>query len=84
MHVCHGQIQQELSDKGVCAQDHQHFFGYAASREKNNLNQKDSYLFTPPVAPACEAADGDPKNPCFFTPAWSIELGQTKLVDLCP
>jgi hypothetical protein len=34
MHVCHGQIQQELSDKGVCAQDHQHFFGYAASREK--------------------------------------------------
>jgi hypothetical protein len=51
---------------------------------KNNLNQKDSYLFTPPVAPACGAADGDPKNPCFFTPAWSIELGQTKLVDLCP
>jgi hypothetical protein len=48
-HVCRGQIQQELSDKGVCAQDHERFFGYAAPGEKKmNTNQKDSYLFTPP------------------------------------
>jgi hypothetical protein len=26
-------------------------------------NQKDSYLFNPPVAPVCGAAYGDPKNP---------------------
>ena len=84
-HVCRGQIQQELSDKGVCAQDHERFFGYAASREKKmNSNQKDSYLFTPPVAPVCGAADGDPKNPSFHKPAWCIELAPNELHDLCP
>jgi hypothetical protein len=84
-HICRGQIQQELSDKGVCAQDHERFFGYAASGEKKmNSNQKDSYLFTPPVAPVCGAADGDPKNPSFHKPAWSIQLGETELFDLCP
>jgi hypothetical protein len=84
-HVCRGQIQQELSDRGVCAQDSERFFGYAASGEKKmNSNQKDSYLFTPPVAPVCGAADGDPKNPSFHKPAWSIKLGESELLDLCP
>ena len=49
-----------------------------------NSNQKDSYLFTPPVAPVCGAADGDPKNPSFHKPAWSIQLGESALLDLCP
>jgi hypothetical protein len=58
-------------------------------------NQKDSYLFTPPpcctclwccppVAPVCGAANGDPKNPSFHKPAWSIQLGESELLDLCP
>jgi hypothetical protein len=77
-HVCRGQVQQELSNKGVNPQDNESFFGYAASGEKKmNSNQKDSYLFTPPVAPVCGAADGDPKNPSFHKPAWSIDLGET-------
>jgi hypothetical protein len=33
-YVCCGQIQQELSDRGVCAQDSKRFFGYAASGGK--------------------------------------------------
>ncbi len=49
-----------------------------------NSNQKDSYLFTPPVAPVCGAADGDPKNPSFHKPTWSIQLGESELLDLCP
>jgi hypothetical protein len=28
-HVCHGQVQEELSDKGFNPQDNEHFFGYA-------------------------------------------------------
>jgi hypothetical protein len=77
-HVCRGQVQQELSNKGVNPQDNESFFGYAASGEKKmNSNQKDSYLFTPPVAPVCGAEDGDPKNPSFHKPAWSIDLGET-------
>jgi hypothetical protein len=83
-HVCRGQIQQELCDRGVCAQDSERFFGYAASEKKKISNQKDSYLFTPPVAPVCGAADGDPKNPSFHKPAWSIQLGESELLDLCP
>jgi hypothetical protein len=50
-------------------QDHDRFFGYAASGKIMNYNQKDSYLFTPPVAPVCGAGDGDPKNPSFHKPA---------------
>jgi hypothetical protein len=46
-HVCRGQIQQELSNRGVCAQDSERFFGYTASGGKMNSDQKDSYLFTP-------------------------------------
>jgi hypothetical protein len=84
-HVCRGQVQQELSGKVVNPQDNERFFGYAASGEKKmNSNQKDSYLFTPPVAPVCGAADGDPKNPSFHKPAWSIDLGESELFDLCP
>jgi hypothetical protein len=74
-HVCRGQVQQELSNKGVNPQDDERFFGYAASVEKKmNSNQKDSYLFTPPMTPVCGAADGDPKNHSFHKPAWSIDL----------
>lgn len=49
-----------------------------------NSNQKDSSLFTPPVAPVCGAADGDPRNPSFHKPTWSINLAETELYDLCP
>jgi hypothetical protein len=84
-HVCCGQVQQELSNKEVNPQDSERFFGFATSGEKKmNSNQKDSYLFTPPVAPVCGAADGDPSNPSFHKPAWSIDLAETELYDLCP
>jgi hypothetical protein len=84
-HVCRGQVQQELSNKEVNPQDSERFFGYAASGEKKmNSNQKDSYLFTPPVAPVCGAADGDLKNPSFHKPVWSINLAETELYNLCP
>jgi hypothetical protein len=86
-HVCLGQIQQKLSDKRVCAQDHECFFGYAASgKKKMNSNQKDLYLFTPSpvVPPVCGAADGDPKIPSFHKPAWSIKLAGNELFDLRP
>jgi hypothetical protein len=84
-HVCRGQVQQELRDKGVNSQDNERVFGCAASKEKKkNSNQKDSYLFTPPMAPVCGAANGDPKNPSFQKPAWSINLGETELFELCP
>jgi hypothetical protein len=68
---------------GVNPQDNERFFDYAASGEKKmNSNQKDSYLFTPPVAPICGAADGDPKNPSFHKPTWSIDHAGTELFDL--
>jgi hypothetical protein len=83
-HVCRGQVQQELSGKGVNPQDNERFFGYAASGEKKmNSNQKDLHLFTPPVTPVCGAADDDPKNPSFHKPVWSIYLIKTELSDLC-
>lgn len=45
-----------------------------------NWNQKDCYLNAPPAAPVYGAA----KNPSFHKPAWSIQLGETGLVDSCP
>jgi hypothetical protein len=84
-HVCRGQVQQELSDKVVNPQDNERFFGYTALGEKKmNSNQEDSYLFTPPVALICGAADGDPNNPSFHKPPWSIDLAKTELFDLYP
>jgi hypothetical protein len=80
-HVCRGQIQHELSDRGVCAQDSERFFGYAAySGEKNKFQSKGFK----PIAPVCGAADGDPKNQSFRKPAWSIQLGESEVLDLCP
>jgi hypothetical protein len=47
-HVCHGQIQQELSDRGVCAQDSERFFGYAASGGKK-IPIKRIRTYSPPL-----------------------------------
>jgi hypothetical protein len=83
-HVCRGQIQQELSDRGVRAQDSERFFGYAASGGGNEFQSKGFVPIHPPVAPVCGAGDGDPTNPSFHKPAWSIQLGESELLDLCP
>jgi hypothetical protein len=85
IHAYCGQIQPELSGKGVNPQDSELFICYAVSGEKKmHSNQKDSYLFAPPVAPVCGAADGDLKNPSFHKPTWSINLSKTELFDICP
>jgi hypothetical protein len=84
-HQQRGQVQQKLSDKGCPLDTLERFMGYAGAGQKEmNKNQKDSYLFTPPVQPVCGAADGDPNHPELHSPAWDIDLLPNELSTLCP
>ena len=84
-HQNRGQVQQRLSDKGCPMDTIERFIGYAGMGQKQmNGSQKDSYMHTPPVAPVCGAADGDPNHPDLHNPGWDVDFLPGELESLCP